>query len=128
MIFNVKTSVSGEDYNLYSFFNIFNVLEYSIEISETASIIDISKRLDPRRSSNQRAVAEKALEASDTSFAAESDRFLDNISESLLDSKTFDILVLTDIGLKFTRSMNYFWNAFFYLIGTYFELFSVKQF
>ena len=115
--FNFRTSVAGEDYNLYSFFPIFNVLEYNIEIIETTSLIDISKKYDPRRSNQQRN-SSISLE-SEIKFAGEKDQFPEEFNQSFIDSKISEILLMTDFSLKFTRSMNYFWNAVFFLIGTF---------
>jgi len=118
--FNFRTSVAGEDYNLYSFFPIFNVLEYNIEIIETTSLIDISKKYDPRRSNQQRN-SSISLE-SEIKFAGEKDQFPEEFNQSFIDSKISEILLMTDFSLKFTRSMNYFWNAVFFLIDLSFSV------
>jgi len=115
----LRTSVAGEDYNLYSFFPIFNVLEYNIEIIETTSLVDISRKYDPRRSSQQR-ISSVSVENNMT-FAGEKDQFPEEFNQGFVDSKMSEVFLMTDLSLKFTRSMNYFWNAFFFLIGKIFQ-------
>jgi len=114
LIFNLKTSVAGEDYNLYSFFGIINVLEYDIEIIETASLIDIDKKNNPRFSIGAR----DSLGGNESANTTDIDKtFFDNVNEAYIDRNVADLLLQTGLYLKLTRSMNYFWNSFFFLIG-----------
>jgi len=106
--------VAGEDYNLYSFFAIINVLEYDIEIIETASLIDIDKKNNPRFSIGGR----DSLGGNESPNSADIDKtFFDNVNEAYIDRSVSDLLLQTGLYLKLTRSMNYFWNSFFFLIG-----------
>jgi len=54
LILNLKTCVTGEDFNLYSFFPITNMLEYDIEIMETASLIYIDRENNSLKSQDER--------------------------------------------------------------------------
>jgi len=47
--------------------------------------------------------------------------FFDNISEAYIDRNVGEIIIQTDLDLKLTRSMNYFWNTFFFLIDLAYE-------
>jgi len=119
LIFNLKTSVTGEDYNLYSFFSIINVLEYDIEIIETASLIDIDRKNNPRFSINNRgSLGDNSSPQNDGDVDK---HFFDNISEAYIDRNVGEIIIQTDLDLKLTRSMNYFWNTFFFLIDLAYE-------
>jgi len=101
LVLNLKTCVTGEDYNLYSFFSITNMLEYDIEILETASLIDIDKK--------------------NNSFKSQNEIFFENINEGYIVKNIGEIIQGTDLDLKLTRSMNYFWNAMFFLIDFAYE-------
>ena len=119
---------ANDEWNIYQFFQIFNVLDYNIDSNEADHIYDLQNPLSRNKSKNStnkmeenKEDEESDIESKDFSFnkgySNSKEHSLKELEENKIGVNIYDIIVGRDYELKFSKTMNYFWNSVFYLLG-----------